>query len=336
MLKHQFPLVICNGICGIGKSKRPLQGAPFFHAEMFSKTDDPLWKSFPSVSHFQPLYTFPVEELPFSPLSSCLHSYFDTPSTLAPLIDLFLNDASFEKVVLATKRTFTFKESLDPQGVISAIIKAFPKDRAFAYMPNSSTLFFGSSPENLFTRTKKNLTVDCIAGTVVCGDEGSLFTRKLVKEHSFVTEYVKKKTIPFLSAQRTSDLGVKSAGNVSHLYQTVSGICYDHVQDQQLINALHPTPATLGSPTSTAMEFLKDHEPFGRGMYCGVLGWMSEEKTCLKVCIRSGLVEGNTLSLFAGAGITLDSSSVDEINEIANKFKTLEEVFLERSVSNKQ
>ncbi len=329
----RFPLVVCNGMCGTGKARTLLKEVPFFHAKMFSATTEALWEAFLEVSHFQPEHIFLSEEFPLYSSSNSILSCVDTPVDLVSSIQRFLKDPSLDKVVLAKKRTIIFKDPLEPLSIISTLINTFPKDRVFAFMPDPLTLFFGTTPENLFVRKKDHISVDCIAGTVLEGDEESLFTSKLVKEHGFVREFVQRKLSPFLVSQKTSDLGVKSAGNVSHLYQTVSGILHKDVTDQQLLNALHKTPATLGHPSFLAQQFLNENEPFDRGMYAGVCGWMSEEMTTLKVCIRSGLVHKNTLSLFAGAGITKESIAEDEVQEINNKFKTLEEVFLERTMS---
>ncbi len=49
------------------------------------------------------------------------------------------------------------------------------------------------------------------------------------------------------------------------------------------------------------------------------MGWVGFDETEFCVGIRSGLIEGNTLALYSGAGIVPGSSADEEWNEIENK-----------------
>ena len=60
-------------------------------------------------------------------------------------------------------------------------------------------------------------------------------------------------------------------------------------------------------------------EPFDRGWYAGPVGWMSSEAADFAVAIRSGLVSGNRLMLYSGAGIVRGSDPDKEWAEIEQK-----------------
>lgn|GEM_PF-2637980 len=330
-----FPLTVCQGFCGVGKASFLVNGAPFFYGEMFSSTTDPLWSTFSKKIHFQPAHIFPSDQFPFYEKPLVPLFFKDSTIDLNQSIQAFHQIEDLQKVVLAAKRTYSFDKPIDLLAILSLVIRSFPKERVFAYMPNSQSLFFGVTPENLFHRSKKNLIVDCIAGTVLKERERFLLTPKLMKEHQFVVDFVEKKLSCLITSKNVSPLGIKEAAHLSHLYQTISGTLLPDVTDQLLIRALHPTPATLGFPSCLAQAFLKKHEPFERGYYCGIMGWMTEEETTLKVCLRSALAYKNTLTLFAGAGITSQSLAEEETSEIHSKFNTLEEVLFERTMSHK-
>ena len=82
------------------------------------------------------------------------------------------------------------------------------------------------------------------------------------------------------------------------------------------MQALHPSP---GGRRSHKQGDHLEHEPFDRGWYAGPVGWVGPESGEFAVAIRSGLVRGNTLSLYSGAGIVDGSTPDGEWSEIETK-----------------
>ena len=68
-------------------------------------------------------------------------------------------------------------------------------------------------------------------------------------------------------------------------------------------------------------------EPFDRGWYAGPVGWIGAKGSEFAVGIRSGLVRGNRLALFSGAGIVEGSVPEDEWAEIEQKIGDFLRVF---------
>src|SRR5699024_1519296 len=88
-----------------------------------------------------------------------------------------------------------------------------------------------------------------------------------------------------------------------------------------LIKTLHPTPALGGVPTNKALQFIRAEEPFDRGWYGAPIGWLDGAGNSeFAVAIRSGLIQKDEMSLFAGCGVMADSDPEEEYEETAVKF----------------
>jgi menaquinone-specific isochorismate synthase len=104
-----------------------------------------------------------------------------------------------------------------------------------------------------------------------------------------------------------------------HLLSRVEGILTDDKWKWDALRTLHPTPAVGGFPNNEALAFIEAHEPFDRGWYAGPIGWVGPKTAEFAVGIRSGLLHGDALRLYAGAGIVQGSTAESEWDEIENK-----------------
>ena len=95
------------------------------------------------------------------------------------------------------------------------------------------------------------------------------------------------------------------------------------MSDAQLLTALHPTPAVGGTPRRKALAYLREHEPFSRGWYAGACGLISDDVAEFAVAIRCMLLTGDTLRLYAGAGIVAGSEPAAEWQELDDKLANL-------------
>ena len=71
------------------------------------------------------------------------------------------------------------------------------------------------------------------------------------------------------------------------------------------------------------MAFIQDNEPFARGWYAGSMGFISHQRAEFCVAIRSALILGEEVQLFAGAGIVPGSVADNEWQELDKKMSTL-------------
>jgi len=73
---------------------------------------------------------------------------------------------------------------------------------------------------------------------------------------------------------------------------------------------------------AAALDFLRRHEPAGRGWFAGPVGWTDlagNGEFCM--ALRSGLLDPvtNEIALFAGSGVVEESDPTAELRETASK-----------------
>ena len=115
--------------------------------------------------------------------------------------------------------------------------------------------------------------------------------------------------------------------NVMHLASDVAGVVHDAEHPElstsslQLAEALHPSAAVGGTPTSSAVALIAEIEGMDRGRYAGPVGWMDASGDGeWGIALRSAEVSGPTVRLFAGCGIVADSVPEAELAEAQAKF----------------
>lgn len=109
-----------------------------------------------------------------------------------------------------------------------------------------------------------------------------------------------------------------------HLGTRIEGRLKDSDVPAALIAAdLQPTPAVCGTPREAAAQLIAELEPRPRGHYAGAVGWTKGNGDgAFYVALRCAEVSGNTLRLFAGAGIVPGSDPQSERAETGAKFAT--------------
>ena len=240
-----------------------------------------------------------------------------------------VSEGTLEKVVLARKSTFGFTAELDPLACLQAVLPGAERCYRFCFVPSAGRAFLGASPERLYRREGQRILCDAIAGTRTRGDGASLdqqLARDLMgsekerREQDYVVRGVRESLAPLCSSLNAGDgLSVVKLQQCQHLMSTFEGVLRDGVGDADLLKALHPTPAVGGYPTDRAVREIEEREPFDRGWYAGPVGWVGRDGAEFAVAIRSGLVEGSTLSVFAGAGIVAGSVPGNEWEELDYK-----------------
>lgn len=233
------------------------------------------------------------------------------------------------KVVLARRADFGFSEAIDPVVLLKNLHAATPGCFHFFIQPDAKTAFLGASPERLFFREGRSISSEAVAGTRRRGDSAVdderlrdelLLSPKDQLEHAFVLRDVQRELAGLCTAVeadvQTSEMTLTLG---RHLYTGISGTLKEGVGNVDVIRALHPTPAVGGHPREAAFAAIHSLEPFDRGWYAGLVGWIGAEGAELAVGIRSGLVQGNKLSLFSGAGIVPGSVPDAEHDEIEQK-----------------
>jgi menaquinone-specific isochorismate synthase len=233
------------------------------------------------------------------------------------------------KAVLARRAEFRFDEDLEPALLLESLKAATPGCFHFYAEPEDGTTFLGASPERLFRRDGRSVESEAVAGTRPRGVSSAddevlrddlLHSAKDLSEHSYVSKGIREALAPLCEDLEIEDhVSDMKLARGRHLRSKVRGTLLDGVTDAGLLDAMHPTPAVGGYPRTEALEEIRALEPFDRGWYAGPVGWIGAEASEFAVGIRSGLVRGQTLALFSGAGIVAGSVPDEEWAEIEQK-----------------
>lgn len=282
-----------------------------------------VWDSFPSSLFFSPLslkkQLWDPSKLPFG-LPKLL-SRKDSPTfeewwmMVSDALKKIEND-QFKKVVLARQTTLIFDDKLDPIQVLRMLNPLGKEGSLFLLQLDADTAFLGATPEKLFHRQGRKIVSEALAGTK---DQHENWTSKESSEVEAVQVFLHEKFIKCCRDIEWHPPEQKSFGNLNHLYQSMKGQLKADVSDRELFLHLHPTPALGGVPKEAAITYLEASEPFSRGWYGGPFGMVSPEETDISVAIRSALIRGREMHLFAGAGIVKGSQPQKEWEELDRK-----------------
>ncbi len=219
----------------------------------------------------------------------------------------------FKKIVLSRQTTLTFDAPLNPSEVLKMLNPLGQNGSLYLLQLDAHLAFLGVSPEKLFERQKKTITTEALAGTK---KPSGAWTKKEFLEIEFVKKFIGEKLSECCHNIRWGVPSQILFGSIQHLYQQVEAHIQNEVDDKKLLTLLHPTPALGGYPQQEALEYLSKVESIDRGWYGGAFGLISAEQTNLAVAIRSALIRGNEMHLFAGAGIVEGSRGDKEWEEL--------------------
>ena len=234
-----------------------------------------------------------------------------------------------EKVVLARRTTFAFRERVAALAMLQRLRVVNPAAFHFAVQPYPGLTFFGASPERLLRITGTTLETEALAGTRPRGADAAADARleaellrsdKELREHGFVHTRIAECLRELCTAVTTQDtVQVRKLAHVQHLHTSFSGTLRPGLGLADALRRLHPTPAVGGYPTCGVSDLIAETEGFDRGWYAGPIGWVGAADAEFAVAIRSGVAAGSRLHLYAGNGIVRGSTAAAEWAEMEQK-----------------
>jgi anthranilate synthase component 1 len=117
---------------------------------------------------------------------------------------------------------------------------------------------------------------------------------------------------------------VERYSHVMHIVSHVEGCLRPELDGFDLVRATFPAGTVSGAPKVRAMEIIDELEGRPRGPYAGLVGYFSYDgslDTC--ITIRTLVMQGQEVSVQAGAGIVADSVPERELQESVNKARAL-------------
>ena len=113
---------------------------------------------------------------------------------------------------------------------------------------------------------------------------------------------------------------VESYPNVHHLVSSVRGELAAGRDAIDLLGACLPGGSITGAPKRRAMQIIAELEPHRRGVYCGAIGYISDDGSMdTNVAIRTVQCGDGQLSYWTGGGLVVDSEAEAEFQETLHK-----------------
>ena len=177
-------------------------------------------------------------------------------------------------------------------------------------------------------RQQRDLATEALAGTVARAADGSLSSSALTEddkiqlENQLVAQDIISRLAPLAEQWQLGANEISQQAAVAHLRRPIQARLQAGVSDFALLRALHPTPAVGGLPREAALAHIRAIECYPRGWYAGAVGYLGHAQSEMTVAIRSALIEGRQLHLFAGAGLVKGSDAASEWQELNHKLST--------------
>lgn len=238
-----------------------------------------------------------------------------------------IDQGEFQKLVLSRIKIQKTDEAFDIVNLFEKLNHQYPKAFNHLSFTPKSEIWLGTSPEILLSINAEKAKTMALAGTqkkTITSEY--IWEKKEIEEQKFVIDYIQGILENQISK---SSIEIKNesveAGELVHLRTNFSFPSNDIKNITDLIKQLHPTPAVCGLPKEKAKQFITQNETHDRSYYAGFMGPINaNQETHLFVNLRCLKMEGKTLSLFLGGGLTKSSVVEKEWEETELKATTLQ------------
>ncbi|WP_018344967.1 chorismate-binding protein [Cytophaga aurantiaca] len=245
-------------------------------------------------------------------------------------------ETELQKVVLARSKEQPISLA-DLETVVLNLRKQYPLAYVAIFFHPETGLWISATPELLLaTDSDGTFKTVALAGTQKYNPDIPIrdvsWTHKEIEEQALVGRYIINcfKTIRLREYIEEGPRTIQS-GNLLHL-KTVYTANTTEVNMQELgttmLQLLHPTSAVCGMPKKPATEFIEQYEHFDRNLFSGYSGPVNmDRETALYVTLRCAQIHSNSITLYAGAGITAYSVAQKEFDETNLKMDVIGKAF---------
>jgi menaquinone-specific isochorismate synthase len=236
------------------------------------------------------------------------------------------------KVVLARDLFATAAEPIDARVLLRRLVARYPDCFTFA-----CDGMVGATPELLVRRAGRQVSALVLGGTAPRGGDGAqdealgselLASAKNNEEHAYAVASIRDALGPLCDVLEVEARpGLLKFPNLQHLGTQVHGTLARSEKPKSalaLAAAVHPPAAVCGTPTSAALELIRELEHMDRQRYAGPVGWVDAEGNGeWGIALRCAQLSGRTARLFAGCGIVAGSEPAAELAETLVKFQPM-------------
>ena len=240
-----------------------------------------------------------------------------------------IDAGQLEKVVLARDLAVWSKTPFDSRLLLGRLHEAFPT--CFTFLVDG---LVGASPELLIRRRGVDIESVALAGSAPRSDDPDtdealgkelLASDKDQREHEAAAASVGRVLGEVCSVlERDPEPHLLELANVRHLATRFTGRLTHWLSSLRIAGRLHPTAAVGGTPTSAAVELIRELEGMDRGRYAGPVGWVDAHGDGeWAIALRCAEMSGARARLFAGAGIVAGSLPEAELEETRLKLRAM-------------
>lgn len=244
-----------------------------------------------------------------------------------------------DKVVLGRFLDVRSEPALEAGDLLARLLATRPGQFVFSVPvpgPTHDVRVLGGSPELLVRRSGDRVEAFPLAGSVPRSADPAEDEQRRVSlsssskdlhEHRIVIDDLVQRLTATCDDVRAGAPEVIGTDALWHLGTRVtarirSGAARCSVL--HLSQLLHPTPAVGGTPRAEATSLIREYEAADRGYLAGAVGWMDARGDGeFALTLRSGVLDGDHLRLFAGAGIVAGSDPAAEVRETGAKLRTM-------------
>jgi para-aminobenzoate synthetase / 4-amino-4-deoxychorismate lyase len=201
-----------------------------------------------------------------------------------------------------------------------------------AYIEFDDYCILSISPELFFKLENKIITTKPMKGTTARGLNNHqdkqqlelLFSEKNQAENMMIVDLLRNDLSRVAKAGSVTVPKLFSAEKYPTVWQLTSmiqGELEEHFNLYHIFQALFPCGSITGAPKTSTMQIIADIENSPRGVYCGTIGYIEPymNKAIFNIPIRTLTIHNQQMHYGVGGGITWDSTSQDEYNEILAK-----------------
>ena len=252
------------------------------------------------------------------------------------------------KVVVSRVEKNSFYSN-HPLDIFKRLFNTYKNAMVYCWYHPKVGLWLGATPELLFKLEGRRLTTISLAGTQPFTNQSEIhWKEKEREEQQIVTDYITKQIIPFTDKVKIEETKTAKAGDLAHLKTRILSVLKPDTNLENIITAMHPTPAVCGFPKETAKDFILKNENYEREFYTGFLGELNLKLTKTRntnrrnienfayatvkkqsnfyVNLRCVQLKDNEAHIYVGGGITADSDPEKEWEETVNKSATIKNI----------
>ncbi len=238
------------------------------------------------------------------------------------------------QIVLSQR--FTRRMNASPLTIYRALRATNPSPYMFLLHFSDDFTLVGASPEMMVRLEGGVATVRPIAGSRPRGaneaedkrlEAEMLADPKERAEHIMLVDLGRNdlgRVCEYGTVKVTDMMYVERYSHIMHIVSNVQGTLRPGMNAFDLLRATFPAGTLSGAPKVRAMEIIEELEGTRRGPYGGAVGYFSFDgsmDTC--ITIRAALIQNDTVSIQAGAGLVADSVPSTEYDETLNKARAL-------------